>query len=276
MTRAYKTRGIGWAVIAAAAIALCTPTLWAHQQRAGTTAPQPSVPHVTASAPRAAAAPTQPAHRPAQSHPLVDAFGRPMANAHSHPLANGYPMARPIGPGAAYPGPPYIGPGVARPAYRGYAPPAEFPQGHLGDWLNQHRNLPVEEQERALRADPSFRRLAPADQQRVVSQLHQVNGLTEEQRQRRLARAEMIEHLSPQERMRINLSARRWAELPVDRQAQMKTAFRDLRGVPVEQRQTELDSVRYRSLFTPEERGILTDMLRVEPFQQRQGTGNRE
>ena len=160
-----------------------------------------------------------------------------------------------------------MGPGLPRPAYRGYTPPAEFPQGHLGDWLNQHRSLPAQEQERMLRADPNFRRLPAAEQQRVVQQLHQVDGLTEEQRQRRLARAEIIEHLSPQERMRINLYARRWAELPVDRQAQMKTAFRDLRGVPVDQRQTELNSARYRGLFTPEERGILSDMLRVEPFQ---------
>jgi hypothetical protein len=156
---------------------------------------------------------------------------------------------------------------LARPAFPGYAPPAEFPQGHLGDWLNQHRNLPVEDQERILRADPSFHRLSPVEQQRLMQQLHQVHELTEEQRQRRLARAEMIEHLSPQDRMRVNLSARRWAELPVDRQAQMKAAFRDLRGVPIDQRQTELDSARYRGLFTPEERGILSDMLRVEPFQ---------
>jgi hypothetical protein len=137
----------------------------------------------------------------------------------------------------------------------------------LGDWLNQHRNLPVQDQERALRADPGFRRLPSVEQQRVVSQLHQVNGLTEDQRQRRLARTAIIERLSPQERMHINLSAQRWAQLPVDRQAQMKTAFRDLRGVPIDQRQTELNSARYQGLFTPEERGILTDMLRVEPFQ---------
>ena len=79
---------------------------------------------------------------------------------------------------------------------------------------------------------PASAGLPAADQQRVVQQLHQVNQLTEEQRQRRLARAEIIEHLSPQERMQINLSARRWAELPPDRQAQMKSAFRDLRAVP--------------------------------------------
>jgi hypothetical protein len=160
-----------------------------------------------------------------------------------------------------------VGPGFARPAYPGYAPPAQGPPGHLGEWLNQHRNLPVQEQERVLRGDPSFHRLPSADQQRVIEQLHQVNQLTEAQRQRRVARTEMIEHLSPQERMQINLSARRWAELPVDRQALMKQAWLELREVPIDQRPTELNSARYLGQFTPEERGILTDMLRVEPYQ---------
>ena len=50
-------------------------------------------------------------------------------------------------------------PNAARPgnAYPGAAPP-----GHLGDWLNQHQGLPVQEQERLLRNDPSFNRLPPA------------------------------------------------------------------------------------------------------------------
>jgi hypothetical protein len=118
-----------------------------------------------------------------------------------------------------------------------------------------------------LRADPSFRRLNPDDQQRLVEQLHEVNQMPEEQRQRRLARAEMIERLSPQERMRINLSARRWAYLPPVRQALMKNAFQDLRAVPLDQRPTMLNSGRYQGVFTPEERGILTDLLRVEPYE---------
>jgi hypothetical protein len=118
-----------------------------------------------------------------------------------------------------------------------------------------------------LRGDPSFRRLPPTEQQRVVQQLHQVDQLTEEQRQRRIARADMIEHLPPQERMRINLSARRWATLPVGRQELMKHAFQDLRAVPLDQRPTVLNSARYQGVFSPEERNILTDMLLVEPYQ---------
>jgi hypothetical protein len=137
----------------------------------------------------------------------------------------------------------------------------------LGDWLYQHRNLPVQEQERMLRGDPNFRRLSAADQQRVVQQLHRVNQMPEEQRQRFLARNEMIEHLPPQELNRINDSAHRWAKLPVARQAIMRRAFQDLRTVPLDQRPMVLNSARYQGVFTTEERGILSDLLRVEPYQ---------
>jgi hypothetical protein len=118
-----------------------------------------------------------------------------------------------------------------------------------------------------LRGDPSFHRLPATEQQRVIQQLHEVDRLPEPEQQRRLGRAEMIERLSPQERMQINLSARRWAALPPDRQAIVKRAFQDLRRVPLEQRQTVLDSSRYQGVFSPEERGILSDLLRVEPYQ---------
>jgi hypothetical protein len=161
-----------------------------------------------------------------------------------------------------YSAPPYAAPRSSVHIYPGAASP-----GHLGDWLNQHRGLPAQEQERMLRGDPSFYRLPSADQQRLLQQLHRVNQMPEEQRQRTLARTEALEHMSPQERMSLNLSGRRLAALPPDRQALVKRAFQDLRSVPLDQRQTELNSSRYQSLFSPEERGILSDMLRVEPYQ---------
>ena len=154
-------------------------------------------------------------------------------------------------PGPAYPGPClYPASQLSRPIH-GYAPPTYAPPGHLGDWLNQHRSLPVQEQEQMLRSDPSFNRLSPCDQQRVVQQLHQVNQMPDEQRQRRLARAEALEHMSPQERMQVNNSARRWANQPPERQALMKSAFRDLRSVPLDQRQTVLNSAATRASSAP-------------------------
>lgn len=161
--------------------------------------------------------------------------------------------------------PSYQSQATVRPALPGAS---TQPSGHLGAWLNEHRNQPVTEQERTLRNDPSFQRLNPNAQQKVVQQLHQVNQLTPEQQQRRLGRTEMLERLTPQERMQVNASQRRWAALPQDRQVLVRKAFHDLGGVPLEQRQTVLNSSRYAGVFTPEERGILTNLLRVEPYRQ--------
>ncbi len=118
-----------------------------------------------------------------------------------------------------------------------------------------------------LRSDPNFGRLPFPEQQRLVDRLHQVNQMPEEQRQRWLARNELIEHLSPQDRMSVTLSARRWHMLPPDRQALMKHTFQDLRSVPPDQRQTVLNSSQYQGVFSPDERGILSDLLRVEPYE---------
>jgi len=73
--------------------------------------------------------------------------------------------------------------------------------------------------------------------------------------------------LAPQDRMRLNLSAQRLDALPPDRKALVRRAFQDLRAVPLEQRETVLNSSRYQGVFSPEERGVLSDFLRVEPYE---------
>lgn len=175
--------------------------------------------------------------------------------------------------GQAYARPGYQGaPGAgsvrpALPGNRPYSYPGLSPPGHLGSWLNQHRNMPLQGQEQLLRNDPSFRQLPPSDQQRLMRQLQQVNRMPEQQRERRLARAEMIERMSPQERMQLYQSSRELRALPADRQALVKRAFQDLRSVPLDQRQTVLDSERYQGMFSPQERNILGNLLRAEPYE---------
>jgi hypothetical protein len=146
-------------------------------------------------------------------------------------------------------------------------PGGPVPQGHLEDWLNQHRNVAPQDQERMLRSDPSFRRLPQGDQQRLTQQLRRMDQMPERQRDRRLARNEMLERLSPDQRQGIARSGRQWSSLAPDRQIMMRRAFNDLRGVPLDQRQTVLNSARYQGAFSPEERGILSDFLRVEPYE---------
>jgi len=71
---------------------------------------------------------------------------------------------------------------------------ATIPRGNLGDWLIQHHNLPVQDQERMLRSDPGFNRLPAQEQQRLDGTgMHQVeNYMPAQRRDQTLARAEMI------------------------------------------------------------------------------------
>jgi hypothetical protein len=178
-------------------------------------------------------------------------------------------------PGSPQPG--YYGPGsapggvAARPAYNGNGTPyAMRPNtqaaGHLPQWMEQHQNMPVGQQERLLRQEPGFNRLNPGEQQREVQQLHQLNQMPEAQRERRLARAEAVERLSPGEQMQVKQSSRQFATMLPDRQAVVRRAFHDLRGVPVDQREMVLNSARYSSALSPQERNVVRNFLRLEPY----------
>lgn len=205
-----------------------------------------------------------------RNQPRVQPQNRPRAYGNSVPQSQQYRNFTPQNPQTAVhpamPGQAYQGQSYARPAYPGvggaYAPP-----GHLGAWLNAHRGVPAQQQEQMLHNDPSFNRLPQGQQERLVQQLNRVNQMPEAQRERRLARAENLERLSPQQRAQVQDSARRWTTLPSDRQTAMKNAFQDLRNVPPDQRSTVLNSARYQNAFNPEERGILSNMLSVEPYQ---------
>lgn len=214
---------------------------------------------------------SQPSHNQFRPQPQ----NRPRAYGNASPQA---PQYRNFAPPEGYRAMPQSSPGM-RPAfpnqnYRGFTRPgypgvggSYAPPGHLGAWLDAHRGVPSQDQQRMLRNDPSFTRLPQGQQQRLMQQLNRVDQLPEAQRERRLARAENLERLSPQQRVQVQDSARRWTTLPPDRQGAMKSAFRDLRNVPPDQRQTVLNSARYQNAFSPEERGILSNMLSVEPYQ---------
>ena len=180
------------------------------------------------------------------------------------------PGFAPSSPGDGF-RPAYPGPANGRPPYFAspappYYNPRYAPPGHLEDWLNRHRGLPLRDQEQLLRSDPSFSRLPAANQRQLIRQLQDVDKMSPQQREWRLARAEAIEHMSPLARQRLDLSSRNFATLPPQRRAMVKRAFRELRSVPLDERQTVLNSERYRGMFTPEERQILSAFLSVEPY----------
>jgi len=159
-----------------------------------------------------------------------------------------------------------VGSGFRAP-YNGSGASAYARPGHLGSWLSQHRELPLQQQEQLLKRDPSFNRLPQDTQQRLMRQLHNVEQMPQAQRDQRLARTENLERLTPQQRAQVQEAGRQWTQLPADRQTAMRSAFRNLRSVPPDQRSTVLESGQYQRAFSPEERGILSRMLSVEPYQ---------
>jgi hypothetical protein len=259
VNRNSNAKGLRHVALGAALVFLSLHPGWSLGQRNAAPPPRPRF-----AAPRANAAQQRREQRLEQRQ----LQNRPQTGGAQPPPAYRVPGSAPGYPNANYGNqatrPAFPAGGAGRPAnaYPGAAPP-----GHLGDWLNKHSNLPPQDQERLLRNDPSFNRLPATQQQRLVQQLHQLNQMPAQQRDRRLARAEAIEHMSPEDRMSLNRSNQAFAGLAPDRQAMVKRAFQDLRSVPLDQRQTVLNSARYQGQFSPEERDILSNFLRVEPYE---------
>ncbi len=138
---------------------------------------------------------------------------------------------------------------------------------HLGSWMHQHQNQSPQEQERALRQEPGFNRLAPQQQQNLVNRLHQLNQMPPQQRARTLDRIENMERLSPERRQAVRSSAQQLGELPPDRKRMVQKAFRDLRDMPPEQRQAVMNSPQFAGQFSAQERSIMGNLLTVEPYQ---------
>jgi Protein of unknown function (DUF3106) len=131
--------------------------------------------------------------------------------------------------------------------------------------------MSLPEQERALQNEPGFNRLAPQTQHQLVDRLRQIDSMPAEQRERTLGRIEALERLSPQMRQQVSASAEAIRTLPAERQRMVKKAFRDLRDDPPEQRQSLMASPQFQEQFTPQERGILSNLLSVEPYEPNAG-----
>jgi len=189
------------------------------------------------------------AHPPAQAHPQAEgsAFGQGQPREVPRPPQTGNPQAREVP-----------------------RPPGAGTQRHGGDWLRTHRDLPLQEQQKALQSDPQFRKLPPQQQQRLENRLQNFNSLPPQEQQRRLNRIETWEHLTPQQKTQARQLATQWQQLTPQRRQMMKTAIGDLRAMPPDQREKVLDSPRFKSMFSEQERGMLRDTtkLPLAPAQQ--------
>jgi hypothetical protein len=139
--------------------------------------------------------------------------------------------------------------GPARPP-RGGARPRQIPLAKLAQ-------LPPEERERALRADPRFQRMPPARQQQLLGRLRWFNSLPRDRQEQFVARQRYISGLTPQQRQQVRAFFFDWRSAPPQRRRALNREFMELRAMSPEQQQAEMNSPQFQSRFSPAEQDLL-------------------
>lgn len=142
---------------------------------------------------------------------------------------------------------------------------AQHPGRKMGDWLREHQNLTPDQQEKLLENDPNFKKLSPERQAELKERLRKFNSLTPEQRERALNRMEFMANLTPQQREQIRQAQQTLQGLPPDRQIMVHKALRHLRQMSPEERQKVMNEDRFKSMFSEQERGILSQLAAINP-----------
>lgn len=142
---------------------------------------------------------------------------------------------------------------------------AQKPSRKMGDWLNEHKNLPPDQQEKLLENDPNFKRLPPQRQAELKERLRKFNNMTPEQRDRALNRMQFMASLTQGQRQQIRQANQTLQTLPPDRQIMVHKALRHLSQMDPQERQQVLESERFKSTFSEQERGIVTKLSAINP-----------
>jgi hypothetical protein len=129
---------------------------------------------------------------------------------------------------------------------------------HAGQWLRRYKDLPPDQQQKALESDSQFRSLPLARQQILRERLQRFSSLPKPQQDRILQRMETWEHLTPAQKQQARQLYSQLKDLPPERRKKVRTAIRDLSVMPSGQRQQIIESDRFKSEFSPQERDLLS------------------
>ena len=135
----------------------------------------------------------------------------------------------------------------------------------MGDWLQAHKDLPLDQQMKLLESEPSFKKL-PADRQAALRErLKKFNSLTPDKREQALQRMEFLSKLTSQQRQELRSANEQLKGLPPDRQVAVHTALRHLRQMPPAERQQVIQSDRFRSTFSDQEQKLISQLAELNP-----------
>ncbi len=136
---------------------------------------------------------------------------------------------------------------------------------HLAEWMNNHRSLTPEQQQKALEKEPGFSSLPSPTQQRLRERLKQLDAMPPEKQKHIIDRNEAMEHMTPEQRGEVRSAMQQLAALPADQRRYVARTFRGLRELSADQRQNVLNSDRFSTL-TEAQRSTLNSLMKVEPL----------
>jgi Protein of unknown function (DUF3106) len=139
------------------------------------------------------------------------------------------------------------------------------PAQRIGDWLQSHQNLPMDQQEKALENDPNFKKLAPDRQNALRERLRKFNSLPPDQRDQAFKRMDFWAGLSKQQQQQLRDANQKLQALPEDRRVAVHRALRHLRQMNPQQRDQIMQSDRFKSTFSDQEQGILKELASINP-----------
>src|SRR6476646_7470938 len=117
----------------------------------------------------------------------------------------------------------------------------------MGDWLQEHKDLPLDQQLKLLENDPKFKKLPPDRQNALRERLKKFNSLT------------------PQQRQQLRDANQQLKVLPPERQVAVHTALRHLRQMPPAERQQVIQSDRFKTTFSDEEQKLISQLAELNP-----------
>lgn len=125
--------------------------------------------------------------------------------------------------------------------------------------------------ERLLRMSPEERRkflerLPPWRRQRLEERLERYNRLSPQERQRIAERYEAFRKMPPGEQAEIRDLFRRLNKVPPQRRLELRWQARRLSMMTPEHRQLRMLSTWFARRYTPAERELIADMVRVLPL----------
>lgn len=142
---------------------------------------------------------------------------------------------------------------------------ANHPPQRMGDWLQSHKNLPLDQQEKALERDPNFKKLPPDRQAALRDRLRKFNSLPPEQRDLALKRMNFWASLTREQRQQLRDANQKLQGLPQDRRVAIHKALRHLRQMDPQHRQQVMESDRFKASFSDQEQGILKQLATINP-----------